>query len=137
MSTLHGVWVGPYAEWLVRPEEPDPEEDKIATGKLSSTWGLSVAYGVSDPPETEVAGVVYRRFCFVPSTTDRGQGRPKRHMNFSGEGDDGCGIEDLRGVDAQAEIEWFMRAFSKELKAVEKFYDRPPRFGWGVVAWYW
>jgi hypothetical protein len=137
MSVIHGVWVGPYAEWLVRPEEPEPNEDELATGKISSTWGLTIAWGVSEPPEIKVAGVVCRRFCFVPKTTGRGRPRPKRQMNFSHEGDEGCGIEDLRGVDAQAEIEWFVRAFSKELKAVEKFYGRPPRFGWGVVGWYW
>jgi hypothetical protein len=129
MGVDHNVYLGPYAECLVRSEDPAPYVDDVAKGKLLETWGFRRAWGVSEPPTVAVDGIVYQRYCFVQGASRPGE--PEREMDYSG-----SGIEDLRAVNTQAEIDWFARAFRKELRALEKFCGRPARLGWGVVAWF-
>ncbi len=132
MGVQHNVFVGPFAEFLVRPEAPPPHVSDVAEGKLLAAWGFSRAWGLSDPPTVAIDGVLYRRYCFVPR--DRRPGQPQRPMDYSELGE-GSGVEDLRGVDAHAEMDWLARAFREELRALEKFCGCPARLGWGVVAW--
>jgi hypothetical protein len=129
MGVPQSVYIGPYAEWVVRPDEPSPELEAVAAGELLKGWGLARAWGRSYPPEVEVDGVVCQRFCFVPD--DERAGQPRRQMYYFEAG----AVEDLREVDFQAEMEWFTQAFRNELRALEKYYNRPPRTGWGLVTW--
>jgi hypothetical protein len=130
MGVPQSVYIGPYAEWLVRPDEPGPELEAVASGALLEDWGLSRTWGLSHPPEVEVEGVVCQRYCFVPD--DGRPGQPTRRLYQTEAG----AVEDLRGIDSQAEIEWFAQAFRNELRALEKYYNRPPVLGWGVVTWF-
>jgi hypothetical protein len=45
------------------------------------------------------------------------------------------GIQDLRGIDTQAEIDWFSDAFRPELTMLAQHSGREPSFHWGVVGW--
>ncbi len=130
MAVPQSVYIGPYAEWLVPPDEPGPKLDTLAAGQPLKGWGLARAWGRSFPLEVEIEEIVYQRHCFVAD--DERPGQPTRRMYLAEAG----AIEDLRGIDSQAEIEWFAQAFRKELQALEKYYKRPPRMGWGVVTWF-
>jgi hypothetical protein len=129
MGVPQSVYIGPYAEWVVRPDEPSPELEAVAPGELLKGWGLARAWGRSYPPEVEVDEVVCQRFCFVAD--DDRAGQPRRQLYHSEAG----AIADLRGVDAHAEMEWFARAFREELRALQTYYNRPPAIGWGLVTW--
>jgi hypothetical protein len=121
MSVERNFYVGPYAEWLVLPDEITKEFHQLVEGVLSTNSGMD------QPPQVKVKRKLYHRFCFMP-----GQSRP-------GEPDwgprSGDGAHDLRGVDMKAEIDWFATAFASEIASVADHLGRPPSFHWGVVAW--
>jgi hypothetical protein len=124
------VILGPYAQWLVRPEEITDEfshhpfwrlvvEDCV----LCNNWGKHL------PPTVTIDGVRYHRFCFMP-----GERRPGQPVHGYSSGDM-VGVQDLRDIDAQAEIDWFAEAFRAELAAIARDLGRPPTLHCGIVGW--
>jgi hypothetical protein len=121
MSVEQNVYLGPYAEWLVRVDEITDEFQELAEGILQTNAGMDL------PPVVKVKRKEYHRFCFMPGES---RGR-EPHWSIH----DGDGIEDLRGIDMKAEIDWFATAFAVELGAVAEHLGRSPTLHWGIVGW--
>jgi hypothetical protein len=116
MGVYHNVYIGPYAEYLIRAGDPIPSVEDVAKGKLLDKWGLGRGWGLDDPPTVEVDGISFQSCCYVPGC--RRQGAPDRQTDYSDCGE-GAGIQDLRVVDVEAEIAWLGSAFRKELRTLE------------------
>jgi hypothetical protein len=125
MSVYQNLYVGPYAEWLVQAGEDDYDllEELVHPALRSNT-------GQDGIPEVRVKGVYYRRHCFIPRV--KRLKKPQRCMDFD---ETVVAVEDWNEVDRQAEIDWFAKAFEKELNALASHYGREPHLRWGMVAW--
>jgi hypothetical protein len=125
------VILGPYAQWLLRPEELSAESCRRHVnchrvheeGLLCHNWGEDL------PPAVTVEGAVYHRWCFMPAE-DR-----HSHPVHTYSSRDTVGVQDVRDVDFRAEIDWFAKAFAAELAAVAEDIGREPTLHWGVVGW--
>jgi hypothetical protein len=124
----HNLHLGPYAQWLIEPQEIASVLRGAAfwaeiEGKLGCNWSNKL------PPKVSVDGVTYHQFCFLPF--ERRPGEPKREFVAA----DIAGVQDLRGISAKAEMDWFVEAFGPELEAVTQGLGRPPTLHWGIVGW--
>jgi hypothetical protein len=129
MSTIQEFRLGPYAEYLFRPTQHDDVFEELldlTSEALYNNWG------VAHPPEVTRDGVVFYRLCFVSS--GKKPGEPARRFSFQN-GVCGWPIEDLRGIDTQAEIDWFTRSFGNELARMTASLGREPTIHWGIVGW--
>jgi hypothetical protein len=124
------VILGPYAEWLVRPEEINDAFSRhpfwalvVEDCVLCNNWGKNL------PPIIIKDGVRYHRFCFMP-----GERRPG-HPIHGYSSNDMVGVQDVQEVDIKVEIDWFTKAFAEELAAIGRDLGRPPTLHWGIVGW--
>jgi hypothetical protein len=123
------VYVGPYTAWdsSTRKKIPviDPETDDIMYYEvLHDVWDQDQRKAKSED------GRAYR-ICYAPKE-DR-PGGPKWQFYSVSSRPAGLLVNDLRGIDADAEIEAFATAFAAELKVLEEKLGKPPVLGWGVV----
>ena len=130
----HEVYLGPYAECRLRPGEikrvfhqnPFWGEDPFWQEIGDRLW---LAWTRELPPAITVGGVKYHRYCFLPRQhPPKGPLREFRRNAMTG-------IVDLRGIDVQAELDWFAREFGPDLGRVGDRLGRPATLHWGVVAW--
>jgi hypothetical protein len=132
MSVYSNLFVGPYAEWLVRTSKRLPPF-------LNSPLDQSLIEGMKlywpdELPDVRRGGVRYHRYVFMPR--EARPEMPSRPLYFSGKGGpDNIGIQDLTEVDTRGEIDWFLRAFREELQALAEHFGGPPSLRWGLVHW--
>jgi hypothetical protein len=133
------LYLGPYAEWLLRPREYEaifPLEPfwghdpfwLLLDGKLVAAWSRGL------PPEIKVRGKPRRRFPFIPY-----QFPPVRALRELRRDQGGvCGVADLRDLDGrsmQAEMTWFARTYAAELRQLGEHMGQAATLHWGIVAW--
>jgi hypothetical protein len=120
MSISRTVYVGPYAQWLVK----ERVDRRALSNLLQSQDGAlcSNALGLSsEPPEVEAEGGSRLCYCFVPDAHRPRQ--PQRELWFIGPPE----------VKRNAEMDWFTSAFAPENQALAKFFAKPPTIRWGLV----
>jgi len=133
------VYLGPYAEWLLRPKQYEP------VFLLDPFWGhdpfwpsidgkLTAAWSGGLPPEVTLRGRSYRRFPFLPNEFP-----PVRVLRELRKSRSGLfGAVDLRDLDVrgiQAEINWLARVYARELASLGEHIGRPATLHWGIIAW--
>lgn len=119
---MRSVYVGPFAEWVVSP-------DRAAGDTTYTLTGGALSCTPDEGFESEVEGPLQIRRCLIPDE-DRPE-QSQRKMFFT----DACIVEDLASASPRDELDWFSRAFKKELEAMAKYYGKPPTIQWGLVAW--
>jgi hypothetical protein len=92
-------------------------------GLLCHNWGEGL------PPVVVIDGARLHRWCFMPAEDRSG------HPVYDYSQGDAVGVQDVRGIDFRAEIDWFARAFAAELADLERDFGRSPTLHWGVVGW--
>src|SRR5262249_14968318 len=123
------VILGPYAQWLLRPEEIEEISRLPFWRMITEESVLCCNWGNDLPPTNTQDGVLSHRFCFMPG--ERRPGAPVHGYSSN----DMKGIQDVREIATKAEIDWFVEAFRQELDAITNDLGRPPTFHWGIVGW--
>ena len=120
MSRSISFYVGAYAMWA--------DVGRLET-EFEDLWSYG---GLDDEAEVEPGEPPQRAIFYAPSTDcDReGIGHRRPQSVF------GCIALDFRGVDQEAEVEAFRRAFKPELETLADEVGKPPTFRWGVVYAY-
>jgi hypothetical protein len=129
------IFVGPYIECLspgvIRLEEDDPldkEWAKLLDDRKRLRWALPGG----NPREVKVGKKRMSQYCSVPLQSRRASRWP---MTFGASSMDDGENFDWGDVNPQAEIEWFMRAYAKELELLGKIFPTPPVVKWGLLYW--
>jgi hypothetical protein len=126
MSRSSCVYVGPYAMWLDADPPVDPETDDVMfCGVL---WGHWEDGGVQVEPGRRPVRAIF----FSPHPDSPRAGGPRAAFTYCGPPGGGVGL-DLRGVDAEAELEAFRVAYKVELETMAHSIGRPPVLRWGVI----
>jgi hypothetical protein len=133
VSFHYSLYIGPYAQWLVRrgskPPRKDWEEawyDPLIDGgilDLASRDGL---------PEVKVGRVRYIQYRFMPK--QHRPNSPPRQMYFHDGSADGD--EDWSWLLPKAEMDWFLEAFAPELTVLASHFGSDPTPGWGAFLVY-
>jgi len=126
MSQWSTVYLGPYAEWLLKPGQ---QLSSDLAERLEGILSRNVA--ISDAPKVKVGRVSHRQVCYRPS--GERAGRPSRPMSWGGDPIE-ADVTDLSDVSPQEEMEWFSQAYATELGALADCYKKPPRICWGVIS---
>jgi hypothetical protein len=130
MHPSYTLYLGPYAEWRLRPREIEkafreaPFWEEVAE-RLWMAWTREL------PPIITVGRVKYHRYCFCPHDAWKHPAKgPLREFRLNSM----TGILDLREVETQAELDWFTREYGPLLERVGERLGRAPILHWGVVA---
>jgi hypothetical protein len=132
----HYVFVGPFAEWLSPSivHMPKDEADPDGWGELLDGGALhwNISYDTADPPQVKRGRKQLYQYCCGPRAKRRGQ--PRDHMLLVLNADQQPHLTvDWAGVDSRREVEWFVRAYRRELDKLARLFGRPPAMGWGLV----
>jgi hypothetical protein len=126
MSQWSSVYLGPYAEWFVKPgAKLSADLKELIEGALAPNMAIS------DPPTIKVGRVSRWQVCYRPS--GERPGGPSRQMSWGGQPID-ADVTDLSTVKIQEEMDWFSQAYAAELRALAEYYKKPPRICWGVIS---
>ena len=133
MSTTFGVYVGPFAEWVV----PKANHPRIA----EQLWPLEDELPASEggrldryvlEPELVVARKRFIRECWTVGFTLRRNAKPPRKFEWDQYGE--VGIWEFSGLDAKQEKDWFQWAFASQLGQLAAVYGCEPSIKWGAVV---
>jgi hypothetical protein len=129
MSSFFGVFVGPYAEFLIPEDGLDlPEGDKEEGVGRIDLWSDGPS---NNPDRVDVDGKRFVRLRFwsegsAPGTSGRVCGDA---------GIDGCGAQRMSDVNPHAEIHWFKQTKAAALALLATHFGLEPEVHWGMV-WY-
>jgi hypothetical protein len=132
----HYVLVGPYAEWLsahirhLPDEEADPEgwSELIDGGALH--WNIS--YATAYPPQVKRGRELAYQYCCMPRARRAKQPRESMLLVLNADQQQPLTAAWDR-ADPGREVEWFSRAFAKELARLTELFGEPPALHWGLV----
>jgi hypothetical protein len=132
----HYVFIGPYAEWLSRDivHIPEDEADPDGWGELLDGGALhwNISYASALPPRIMRRAHPTYQYCRMPREDRRG--RPRDHMLLILNANQHPQLAvSWVGLDSKREIEWFARAFRKELDKLTRLFGHSPRMDWGLV----
>jgi hypothetical protein len=129
------VFVGPYIEclsssmiWLEENDPLDKEWAKLLDDHKRMDWAMPGG----NPQTLKVGKKELWQYCGVPLQRRRAARWPMffRLSIF----DDGESF-DWVDVEPKAEIEWFTKAYAKELELLGKIFPTPPVVKWGLLYW--
>lgn len=125
MLSSYVLYLGPYAEWRLRPKEIEKvfQQDPF--------WGQDPFWEGVAERLWMVGRVKYHRYCFCPHDIWQHPATgPLRDFRLNGQ----TGILDLREVDMQEELDSFTEEYGPLLDRVGKRFTRPMILHWGVVG---
>jgi hypothetical protein len=125
MSSSASVYVGPYAVWA--GEGGFPRQD----GELVTFETLGDYFGEDGTAEVEYDQGDVKTVIYVPN--DDRPGGPRRTVSYGSYPPGGCAALDLRGIDPDAEVAAFRKAYAKELAELTAAAGREPMYRWGLV----
>ncbi len=132
----HYVFVGPFAEWLSPAivHMPADEADPDGWGELIDGGALhwNVRYDTADPRQIKRGRKLLYQYCCGPRVKRRGQPRDHMLLVLNANQQSDLAVS-WAGVDSAREVEWFSRAFRKELAKLARLFGKPPRLDWGLV----
>src|SRR5262245_23935279 len=103
MSSIFGVYVGPYAEWLLS-EEPRRSGGLVDVLDYESSEPdmMEVNIGYGPPPQVVRDGETFWRLCGFPWFDDYSDHKPPRKFHWVDW--DGDGVLDLSDLDPKSEM---------------------------------
>ena len=127
MGVHQAIYLGPFVEHVIK--------DQRFTEELAEELGEVFDWdnGVSLPQPIVQGGVAHERYCFMPYVIrPGGPGRPFRLEDV------GCSdVLDLRSLDVEAEIDWFVRSYRAELEKLAARFVQEGMIRWGLVKFVW
>jgi len=138
MSSSASVYVGPYAVWAGEGGLPRGGGEILMFDELGGYFGedvtAEVEYGRGDVEAVIYVPVEPRPRPGRPRPKPR-PGAPERAVRYDYP-PGGCAASDLRGIDREAELEAFRKAYAAELAELTAAAGREPVYGWGLVYCY-
>jgi hypothetical protein len=135
MSRIAAVYVGPYAALPRGAELRDPETGESLDDPQSLCEGLSGAfchyYADPAPAGRRASSGAGRDVLFAPWGGKVRADGPARVVDW--DRPEGTFWSDLLGVDREAEVEAFRRAYAEELAQLAAAAGGELEFGWGVI----
>jgi hypothetical protein len=132
VSIWQNLFIGPFAEWLVPEGKAKGLPPRDEDGELLFSEKLAWDSALGEFETVVRHKKRYRRFCCMPRDL-----KPESHgreVLFGGQ-PAYPGNQDLLDVDRQGEIDWFAKAFARELKVLAEKFGGEPTFHWGLVCW--
>jgi hypothetical protein len=133
MSFHIAVYIGPYAQWLVRRGRKPPRKysEEPWYDSLIEEGGILDLESCDGLPEVKVGRVRYTRYRFTPKQ-DRSN-HPPRQMYFHDGFADGD-QDDWSWIVPKMEMDWFLETFAPELAILAAHFGSDPTPGWGAFT---